>query len=60
MREEEIEDMVRIGGSTKKAVLKRFVNESRGKVGVREKIEEVIARRCSLDRAGHLVWNSEE
>ena len=60
VREEEIEDLVREGGCRKNAVVKRFVEESGGRVGVREKVEEVVGRMCGVDRQGTLYWNGGE
>ena len=60
VREEEIENVVRQGGMRRKAVVKKFVDDSGGRVGVREKVEEVIARQCKVDETtGHLFWNPE-
>ena len=60
VREEEVEDLVREGGRRKNAVVKRLVEESGGRVGVREKVEEVVGRMCGVDGKGDLVWNGGE
>jgi 3-hydroxyisobutyryl-CoA hydrolase len=59
-REEEVEVMVRMGGMTRKQVMKRFVDTSGGRTGVREKVDEVIERNCGVDAQGKLVWIEEE
>ena len=59
-REEEVEDVVREKGVTRNQVLKRFVSASGGRVGVREKVNEVIQRNCGVDADGRLVWIEEE
>jgi len=28
----------------------------KGKVGVKEKVEEILARRCSIGRTGRVLW----
>ena len=33
-----------------------FVKARRGKLGVKEKVEEVFARRCSIDSDGRVLW----
>ena len=59
VREEEIGDAVRQGGLRRKALIKKIVDRSEGRVGVREKVEEVIARQCGSDDDGYLFWNAE-
>ncbi len=56
VREEEIETVVREGGLRRKGVLRKFMDESRGRVGVREKVEEVLDRCCEVDEGGNLHW----
>jgi len=60
VREEEIENVVRGGGMRRKALVRKFVDESGGRVGVKEKVEEVIARMCGVDGDGLLFWSPEE
>lgn len=60
VREEEIEDVVREGGIRKKGLLKRFVDGSGGRVGIREKVEEVMGRCCGVDEEGILFWRGGE
>ena len=43
---------------TKDDVHAWFEREWKGKIGVREKVEEVLARRASTDQQGQLKWNS--
>jgi len=59
-RGEEVEDVVRETGVTRNQVLKKFVGASGGRVGVREKVNEVIQRNCGVDADGKLVWIEEE
>ena len=57
VREEEIENVVRQGGVRKMALIKKLMDGSGGRVGVREKVEEVIARQCKVDKDGFLFWD---
>lgn len=58
-REEDVEDVVRQGGLTRKMVIKKIVGEQGGRTGVKEKVEEVIQRCCRDGDAG-LVWVEQE
>ena len=60
LREEAVEDVVRQGDMTRNQVLKKFANETGGRTGVREKVNEVLERNCGVDREGKLVWIDEE
>ncbi|KAL8737284.1 MAG: hypothetical protein Q9181_001838 [Wetmoreana brouardii] len=56
-REEDVERLVR--GERKmgrKEVVEAMVGKREGKIGVREKVEEVLARRCGVDGEGNVVW----
>ncbi|KAL1746273.1 ClpP/crotonase-like domain-containing protein [Schizophyllum fasciatum] len=62
--EDEIAALVRgahreSGGTSvkRKEVVATFDRLRAHKMGVREKVEEVLARRCSEDKDGYLVWN---
>ncbi|KAK4696038.1 3-hydroxyisobutyryl-CoA hydrolase, partial [Lecanoromycetidae sp. Uapishka_2] len=59
-REEEVEDVVRQGGVTRKQVLKKFEKSSGARTGVREKVDEVVSRKCGVDAEGKLVWIEEQ
>ena len=60
VREDEIEEVVRQGGQTAGEVIARFFHEGGKRVGTREKVEEVLARKCDQDENGHLTWKGEE
>lgn len=55
-REEDVERLVRRGGKSRRMVIEEFISQRNGKLGVREKVEEVIRRRCKVDESGDLVW----
>lgn len=57
-REREVERFVREGGKTRREVLDRFVVGGGGKVGAREKVEEVLGRMTVVREGGgkELVW----
>ncbi|KAL8710008.1 MAG: hypothetical protein Q9220_005279 [cf. Caloplaca sp. 1 TL-2023] len=59
-REEEVEAFVRGGGEgqrrTREEVVGAMVERREGKIGVREKVEEVLGRRCGVDDEGRVVW----
>ena len=42
----------------RKRVVGKMMRENRGKLGVRQKVEEVLERNCSVDN-GELIWKSE-
>jgi len=44
------------GGMNKDALVQYFVNIRRGKIGVREKVEEVLARKTILGEGGVVEW----
>jgi 3-hydroxyisobutyryl-CoA hydrolase len=54
-REEEVEDVVRKGGMTRKMVVNRIEAEHKGRTGVKEKVREVVSRCCRGGEEG-LVW----
>ena len=58
VKEDEIEDVVRQGGIRRKALVKYFIDESGGRVGVRENVEEVIRRQCGEGEDGRLFWRT--
>ena len=55
-REEDVERLVRRGGKSRSMVIEEFISQRNGKPGVREKVEEVIRRKCTVDKSGELVW----
>ena len=55
-REEEVEEMVRQGGKGRNAVVKEVLRRRKQRVGVREKVEEIIRRCCVKDDQGLLMW----
>lgn len=55
-REAEVERVVRDGEVTsRKAVVQHFVNAKNGKMGVKEKVEEILTRRTNETQSG-LEW----
>ena len=54
--EEDIEQRVKRGGMTGVRLLAEIMRERNGKDGVRQKVEEVIARKCDVARNGILRW----
>lgn len=59
VREEEVEMVVREGGLRRGGVLRKFVNGSKGRVGVKEKVEEILNRCCETDDGGNLHWKKD-
>lgn len=55
-REEDVEQMVRGRLMKREEVIAEMVERKEGKIGAREKVEEVLARRCGVDREGSMVW----
>ena len=39
-----------------KELVKAFVKGRRGKVGVQEKVEEILARKCASGKTGRVLW----
>ena len=60
VREDEIESVVRQGGQRAKEVKARFFDEGGRRSGTREKVAEVLVRKCGLDESGFLVWKDVE
>ena len=54
----EVEDLVRQGGKTGQAVVKEFLRKYNDRVGVKEKVEEIVNRCCSLGNDDGLIWNA--
>ena len=55
-REEKVAELVMQGGLTRKKVVDRLRREMNGRVGVKEKVEEIVERRCVVGDDGILVW----
>ena len=55
-REGDIEKVVREGGRGRGEVVEGFVEGRGGKIGVRERVEEVLERMCVVDQEGKLSW----
>ncbi|KAL8942995.1 MAG: hypothetical protein Q9216_001351 [Gyalolechia sp. 2 TL-2023] len=56
-REEHVEEMVKSGkGIGKKGLVDAMVEAKEGKIGVREKVEEIVGRKCGEDGEGKIVW----
>lgn len=60
VREDEIENLVRQGGQMAEQVIAKFYNEGGRRLGTREKVEDVLARKCDQDGQGCLVWKGAE
>lgn len=65
--EQDVEKAVRVetekGSASQKAkvrVVNRMITVSRGKLGVKEKVEEVLERCCVVGKKGELRWGSED
>ncbi|KAL9603025.1 MAG: hypothetical protein Q9219_001389 [cf. Caloplaca sp. 3 TL-2023] len=56
-REEHVEKVVRSNrGLGRQGVVDAMVEAKEGKIGVREKVEEVLGRRCKVDGEGKVIW----
>ena len=55
-KEAEVEEVVRQGAKRRAGVVKQFWRATKQKVGVREKVEEVLGRCCEEDEQGFLMW----
>ena len=56
VREEDIEEAVRQGGWTYEKIMVKFLDESGRRTGTKEKVEEVVMRKCDRDHKGILRW----
>ena len=55
--EEEVREVVLQGGQRNmKELVRTFVKGRRGKVGVKEKVEEILGRKCSIGKNGKVLW----
>ncbi|KAJ9139480.1 hypothetical protein NKR23_g7957 [Pleurostoma richardsiae] len=57
--EQEVADLVREGQYSQKEVVNRLVGLRRGKQGVKEVVEEVVARKTTTDGNGKASWKEE-
>ncbi|KAL8930676.1 MAG: hypothetical protein Q9208_000547 [Pyrenodesmia sp. 3 TL-2023] len=55
-REEDVERIVRERALQREEVIEELVQAKDGKIGVREKVEEILARMCRVDRNGSVRW----
>ncbi|KZF26657.1 ClpP/crotonase [Xylona heveae TC161] len=59
--ESEVEKLVRDGDKTRNQILEHLILASNGKIGVQEKVQEILERKTSADGAGGRVsWIPEE
>lgn len=49
----------KVGYHLRTMVVNQILRDKRGKLGVKEKVEEVLDRKCGVDDNGHLVWEDE-
>ena len=55
--EKEVRDAVMTGEQRNaKELVRAFVKGRRGKVGVKEKVEEILGRKCSVGKSGRGLW----
>lgn len=55
-REAEIRQAVLEGGKSPEGVIDALVKGRNGKLGVREKVEDVLERMCEVNGTGEMVW----
>ena len=61
-REEDVENELKQSErewKSQKELVKAFSKGQRGKAGVKEKVEDVLARKCSVAKDGRLIWSQE-
>ena len=58
-KERDVQLMVMDMPATKQNLLRKMVSQRNGKVGVREKVEEVLQRMCTETEEGYLVWREQ-
>ncbi|MCJ1379994.1 hypothetical protein MMC17_003097 [Xylographa soralifera] len=59
-REEEVRRVVMEGGKSAEGVVAAFLTMKEGKPGVREKVEEVLGRKCELGVGKEVMWMEDE
>ncbi|KAL8669578.1 MAG: hypothetical protein Q9168_005833 [Polycauliona sp. 1 TL-2023] len=57
-REEHVEQVIKAKARAWEDVIGTMVEAKEGKIGVREKIEEIMGRRASVNGEGKVVWKS--
>ncbi|KAI4256346.1 MAG: hypothetical protein L6R42_006270, partial [Xanthoria sp. 1 TBL-2021] len=57
-REEHVEEVVKANPRGREDIIKTMVEAKEGKIGVREKVEEVLGRRAGINGEGKVVWKS--
>ena len=55
-REERVAELIREGEMTEKKLIKKLGKEMKGREGVREKVGEIVERKCREMEGGELVW----
>ena len=58
-RERDVEIMVRDTPMSRRTLVQEMVIARNGKVGVKEKVEEILDRMCTENGAGELMWNEQ-
>lgn len=54
--EDEVRNVVRQGGKDRSGIVDYFVQQKEGKLGVKEKISEILSRKTETDQNGQLRW----
>lgn len=57
-REEHVEEVVKAKALGRKRIISTMVEAKEGKIGVIEKVEEILGRRAGIDGEGKVVWKS--
>ncbi|CAO1599092.1 3-hydroxyisobutyryl-CoA hydrolase [Xanthoria calcicola] len=57
-REEHVEEVVKAKALGRKRIISTMVEAKEGKIGVSEKVEEILGRRAGIDGEGKVVWKS--
>jgi 3-hydroxyisobutyryl-CoA hydrolase len=57
--EQEIREQAQQERQTRQSVLEHLKSKTQGKIGVAEKVEEVLARNCKVEKGGVLKWHED-
>ncbi|KAL8998298.1 MAG: hypothetical protein Q9169_002612 [Polycauliona sp. 2 TL-2023] len=57
-REEHVEQVVKTKGRGREDIINAMTEAKEGKIGVREKVEEILGRRAGIDGEGKVVWKA--
>ncbi|KAL8881036.1 MAG: hypothetical protein Q9198_001679 [Flavoplaca austrocitrina] len=57
-REEHVEQLVKARARGREDIINAMVEAKEGKIGVREKVEEILGRRAGMNGEGNVVWKS--